>query len=162
MIFVTVGMQLSFDRLIKAVEKWAIESGQRNIVFQVGPGGYIPSGFTAKEFLNPEQFENYIKEAEAIVGHAGMGTILKALELAKPVVIMPRLERYGEHRNDHQVHTAEKFGSHKGVFVASSSKELSAALNSTARTDNGQAISQYASDSLCSFIHEFLCKNISR
>ncbi len=160
MIFVTVGTQLPFDRLIRSVAVWAGKQGLTDIVFQSGPEGLLPEGFTASEFLSPDQFEGYINQADIIVGHAGMGTILKGLELAKPVVILPRLKKYGEHRNDHQVHTAEKFGKYAGVYVASDEHQLPELLDAAMDADNGKGISRFASDSLTGHLRDFISGSI--
>ena len=65
--------------------------------------------------------------ADAVVAHAGIGTILGALELGKPTVVMPRRAALGEHRNDHQLATARRF-SGPGIAVALDEHELAAEL----------------------------------
>jgi UDP-N-acetylglucosamine transferase subunit ALG13 len=50
-----------------------------------------------------------MQESNIVVAHAGTGTIIKALEFAKPIVVMARISSYGETRNDHQLHTVELF-----------------------------------------------------
>ena len=87
MIFLTVGSELAFDRLVKAVDEWCF-SRQRDDVFgQIaapGPNGYYPKHFPWEGFVTPAKYEQLIEEADLIVGHAGMGSIITALTKEKP------------------------------------------------------------------------------
>lgn len=128
MIFVTVGEQLPFDRLIRAVDEWAKQS-DCEVFAQIGRTKYKPQHFMYKDFLTQEEYKaNFIK-ADLIVAHAGMGTIISALELSKPLLVMPRLTVYGEVRSDHQVATAQRFATLNYVTVASDEIELIEKLN---------------------------------
>src|SRR5262245_15598417 len=100
---------MPFDRLVRAVDAWAAVSGRRDLFGQIGLGGYQPRHFESKAVVAPEAFRELVGRSSAVVSHAGMGTILTALELSKPVLLMPRLARHGETRNDHQVATARYF-----------------------------------------------------
>ncbi|MEK9713666.1 MAG: glycosyltransferase, partial [Thalassolituus sp.] len=59
-----------------------------------------------------------------LVAHAGIGSILTAVELGLPVIIVPRDFKRGEHRNDHQSSTAREFSTRKGVYVATDEATL--------------------------------------
>ena len=128
MIFVAVGTQLPFDRLIEAVDTWP-GCGQTKVYAQVGEGKYIPKNIEASEYITAMEFAGFCQEAEIIVAHAGMGAILTAREYGKPLIIMPRSAELGEHRNDHQLATAKRFGELDGIYVATSEGELHALLD---------------------------------
>ena len=132
MILVTVGTQLTFDRLIRAVESWAQAQGRTDLVFQTGKGGYKPSIGKVCEFIGPVELDRMISEAELVIGHAGIGTIISRLSLSKPIVVMPRLYALGEHRNDHQKATVAHMRHMPGVVVADDEQALAEAIN-TAR-----------------------------
>jgi UDP-N-acetylglucosamine transferase subunit ALG13 len=123
-IFIATGTQLAFDRLIEAVDDWAAEHPEAEIFAQIGPGGYRPQHMQSQGYVAPQTFEHKSKEADLIIAHAGTGTIFTALELRKPIIVMPRLHKYGEHRNDHQVATVERFQTLRGVNVAHDEHEL--------------------------------------
>lgn len=110
MIFITVGTQFGFDRLIEAIDK-AVSSGliAEEIFAQIGLGDYKPKNFKYVDMLDKQQFEDKISQADAIISHAGVGSIITALEKSKPMLVMPRLKQYGELVNDHQSATARKF-----------------------------------------------------
>lgn len=118
MIFVTVGAQMPFDRLVRAVDAWAKDRPRGAILAQIGESEYVPEHVEWKKFLSPAEFERAYDEAEAIVGHAGIGTLFAALERNKPIVVMPRRADLRETRNDHQIATARRFAELAGVAVA--------------------------------------------
>lgn len=129
MIFVTVGTQLSFDRLITHVETWALENDYKDIIFQVGERGYKPRVGEVFDFISGRDADEYFNKADVIVGHAGMGTILSCLSEGKPLVVMPRLFSLGEHRNDHQLATYNKLKGLSGLYPADDEKELATEIN---------------------------------
>ena len=105
MILVAVGTQFPFDRLVETVDRWAATSGT-DVVGQIGPSTYKPAHIKAQSFFPPEEFESLLKHADVMIAHCGMGSILSALSLGKPIIVMPRSASRGEHRNDHQFATA--------------------------------------------------------
>lgn len=121
MIFVTVGTQLPFDRLAQAVDGWAAAHPDTKVFGQLGTPsrkGYLPRNFDWRANLSPTEFDKSMEQCSLIVAHAGMGSILSALRLRKPIVVLPRLAAMGEHRSDHQVATAKRMGERRGVYVA--------------------------------------------
>ena len=105
MIFVTVGSQLPFDRLIKAVDEMVPEFGDNEVVAQVYDMKYEPRNIRTVEFLTPIEYQSYISQADLVISHAGMGTILTVSELGKPLIVFPRSGDLKETRNNHQVAT---------------------------------------------------------
>lgn len=125
MIFVTIGTQEPFDRLIKAVDEIAAEVGpETKVIAQVSYANYQAQHMKTFDFLSPGEFEKYFSEADLIVSHAGMGTIISALVKEKPLIILPRLIKYHEHRSDHQVATANVFKQLDYVHVANDEADL--------------------------------------
>lgn len=125
MIFLTVGTQFPFDRLVKAVDDACIEhSFAEEIVAQVCCSSYKPKNFETAQSLEKSLFDNYISQASGIISHAGMGTITIALEHNKPLLVMPRLKKYGEVVNDHQVAISRKFEKLGHILVAYTADEL--------------------------------------
>lgn len=128
MILLTVGGQLPFDRLVRAVDRWAGESGRSDVFAQVGEGDYRPLHMESVTHLEPEAFAERFAAARVIVSHAGMGTVIGALEAGKPIVVLPRRAALGEQRNDHQLATAERLRERAGVWVAMDEEALRATL----------------------------------
>ena len=61
--------------------------------------------------MNSEDFEKYINDARVIISHAGVGTILKGVQLGKKMIVAARMKKYGEHVNDHQMQILDNFSS---------------------------------------------------
>jgi len=118
-----------FDRMVSTVDRWAGETGAMDIFAQVGPGGAVPQHIQWSAMLTPAEFRCRIAEANVIISHAGMGTILTVLEAKKPLLIMPRLARLGEQRNDHQLATARSLQEQTGLSIAQDELELRAWLD---------------------------------
>jgi UDP-N-acetylglucosamine transferase subunit ALG13 len=131
MILLTVGSQLPFDRLVRAVDVWCGGTGRVDVFAQIGEPdtqGYRPKNFAWHTFVAPSVLDERMRQAELIVAHAGMGSIISALKYRKPIVIMPRRAVLGEHRNDHQHATAIRFADRRGIFVAEDETALPAAI----------------------------------
>ena len=156
-IFVTVGAQIPFDRLIIAVDGWAAARKTEHSFFsQVGEQGYRPAHMDFTELLEPPAFKQRVLWADVLVAHAGMGSILSALQYGKPILVMPRLGRLKETRNDHQVATAERFLEMGKVSVAMDEREIPAKLDSLSSLSRAEKISDCASGELLSAIRNFI------
>ncbi len=129
MIFLTVGTQFPFDRLVKAVDDFFDDYELDGEVFaQIGDSRYKPRHFEAVRSLDKESFDRRFQQASAIIGHAGMGTIMLAFDSGKPLLAMPRRKKYGEVVNDHQVALADEFEVLGHILVAHNASELAAKL----------------------------------
>jgi UDP-N-acetylglucosamine transferase subunit ALG13 len=156
-IFVTVGTQLAFDRLIEAVDEWAGERSDRQVFAQVGPTKLRPLHIQYKNYISPSECRARMRGAKAIVAHAGMGTILAALELGKPLVVMPRRAALGEHRSDHQLGTVQRLATFETVEVALDENELQAKMDRLdGPTAQGARISPHAPDGLIATVRDFI------
>lgn len=127
MIFLTVGTQLPFDRLTAAVDRLAPLLRQ-DVFAQIGRATYVPRNFPAAINMAPPEFEQRFAAAGLIVAHAGIGTVLKAQQHGKPLILFPRRAAHGEHRNDHQLATCAQLRGKPGVYIADTEAELEGLL----------------------------------
>ena len=158
MIFVTVGSQLPFDRLIIAMDEWVAKQTDSVDVFaQIGLTDYRPKNLRFAESISPKEFSEMVRAATIMVAHAGMGSVLTALEVGKPLVLMPRRGNLLETRNDHQIATAKWLAEREGIFVAMDETSLPSALDrALSSCTGGKQISSYASPSLIGALKEFI------
>ncbi|MCZ4491790.1 MAG: hypothetical protein QOH30_153 [Baekduia sp.] len=156
MIFVTVGTQLPFDRLIATVDAWAATRPDADVFAQIGPSPLTPRHLRHAAFVDPAECRARMAEADAVVAHAGMGTILGALELGKPLLILPRRAALGEHRNDHQVATAQRFADRRGVRVAFTESDLVGELDGLDELEAHERLGPFASERLIGALRTFL------
>ncbi|MFA5865317.1 MAG: glycosyltransferase [Phycisphaerae bacterium] len=160
MIFVTVGAQMPFDRMVQAVDDWAGKRGKNDIFAQIGSTEFWPEHIQWTRFLDPPEFRKKLQAASVVVAHAGMGSIITALGLGKPILVMPRLGELGETRNDHQVATAKRFLELGCVSVAFDKKEMAKKLDKINDIKNGKMIGSHASPELLSTLRQFINQDI--
>jgi beta-1,4-N-acetylglucosaminyltransferase len=125
MIFLTVGTQFPFDRLVMTVDALLEKKIVSELVFgQIGETEYKPRNFEYTASMEKQFFDDMVGKSSAIISHAGVGTITIAMETGKPLLVMPRLSRYGEVVNDHQMLIAERFEKSGLLMAAYSEEEL--------------------------------------
>ena len=123
MIFVAVGTQFPFDRLVKLMDEWAAEHDEK-VIAQISDGKYLPQHIEWYRFLDGAQYNKNIQDAAVFVSHAGMGNIISAREQGTPIIVMNRQYKLGEHRNDHQADGLKWMAKLDGVYTASTQQEL--------------------------------------
>ena len=130
MILLTIGTYpLAFDRMVKTIDEMYQKGEIKEKVFaQIGYGNYEPKFIPFERLMEKEVFDETLASASALIGHAGMGTISLALKHNKPLLVMPRLKKFGEHVNNHQVDTAHKFEDLGHVLAAYEVEEISEKL----------------------------------
>lgn len=139
MIFVCVGSRnYPFNRLFVKLDELC-EKGiiKEDIFAQIGTSTYIPKYFKYKDFLSQDEFQELVNKSNLVISHGASGSIMKALNAGKEVIAVTRLEKYGEHINDHQIQNNEAFASNKYVQAVYEMDELQEAIESFYRGDTG-------------------------
>ena len=105
MIFVTVGSrEYPFDRLLIQLDKLVKNEVINDPIFaQIGQSTYLPKYFEYERFLGKDKFNEYQKKADLIISHGGTGALIGALKAKKNVIAVPRLAKFKEHTDDHQL-----------------------------------------------------------
>lgn len=111
MIFITLGSQkFQFNRLLKEVDKLISDGVITDEVFaQKGYSDYQPKNFEFKDFLDRDEFADIMKKSNLVITHGGTGAIIGAVKKGKKVIAVPRLAKYGEHVDDHQIQLIKQF-----------------------------------------------------
>lgn len=100
MILVTLGTQKQpFTRLLDLIENANIDE---EIIVQAGNTKYASKKMQIFDYIPYEEMKELIKNANLIITHGGTGSILMPLKMQKKVIAAPRLQKYGEHVDDHQ------------------------------------------------------------
>ena len=157
-IFVVTGTRAPFDRLLSIIDNWSALEDKYTVVAQIASSERDFKNMTCFDYLEPDVFNEYFNNADFIIGHAGMGTIITALENNKQLVVFPRLVKYSEHRNDHQLHTAKGFDKLGLINVAYNEDELLKYLDNLDSITKKEMIDNKAEqrliDALCTFINK--------
>lgn len=111
MIFIVLGTQkFQLNRLLRVMDEYAAYGKiKEKIIAQIGNSTYEPKNFEYTKFMDKKNFDEAVEKADIIVTHSGVGTIITALKADKPVVVYPRLKKYKEHVDDHQLDIARAF-----------------------------------------------------
>lgn len=126
MIFIAIGTQkFQLNRLLKQIDR-LIESKKitEKVFAQIGNSNYKPVNYEYTDFLNKEEFDKYVGECDILITHSGVGTIISGLSRKKPVIVYPRLAKYNEHVDDHQLQIAESFSMQNLVLLCGEKDDL--------------------------------------
>lgn len=131
MIFITLGSQkFQFNRLLKAVDELCETGKIEDEVFaQIGYSDYEPKHYHYRQFLTREEFIDIIKKSDTVITHGGTGAIIGAVKQGKKVIAVPRLEKYGEHVDDHQLQLVSQFSGMNLIYSCYDCNELLKAIS---------------------------------
>lgn len=131
MIFVTAGThEQQFNRLIKKIDQLKKDGHVKDDVFiQTGFSDYIPESCDWKKFLSYEEMIQKIKDAKIVITHGGPSSFILPLQYGKTPIVVPRMKKYDEHVNDHQVEFCRKYNSlNNNIIVVVNVDELNSEL----------------------------------
>lgn len=110
-ILVTLGTQdKPFTRLLEEIDR-QVELGNINgdVTVQAGFTKYSSKNMEIFDLVDRDKFSELINDCDLLITHGGVGSILTGLKNKKKVIAVPRLSKYGEHVNDHQIQIIERF-----------------------------------------------------
>lgn len=121
MIFVCTGTQVyQFDRLTKKLDELVAAGVITDRIFaQIGAAEYLPKNYEYKKFVDKDEFAEYQQQADVVISHGGTGALISASKLGKNIIAVPRLAKFNEHVDDHQlqiVSVLEKEGYVRAVY----------------------------------------------
>lgn len=120
MIFVTVGSRgYPFNRLLEKLDQLC-EAGviQEPMFVQTGTSTYVPRHYEHQAYIPQEEFQARVEQADIVISHGASGSVMAALNAHKKVIVVSRLEKYGEHINDHQVGCCEAVAGERHALMA--------------------------------------------
>ena len=137
MIFITLGSQkFQFNRLLKAIDKLVEQGKIKEEVFaQVGYSDYQPLNYKYKQFLDRDEFAAMEGKADIVITHGGTGAIIGAVKKGKRVIAVPRLAKYGEHVDDHQLQLVKQFDDLNLICPCGDTNELAEAIETVKHTE---------------------------
>ena len=158
MIFVILGSQkFQFNRLLKKIDMLIEEGVITDSVFaQIGTSDYTPKHYEGVSFLDGDLFKKKIEECSVVITHGGSGAIIGAVTKGKKVIAIPRLARYGEHVDDHQLQLVSQFAQMRIVLACFDVQELGEVYKKidTVNLRSYQSNTKRMIDSLEEFIKE--------
>lgn len=130
MIFVSLGTNdKSFERLLKTIDR-EIEKGniKDKVIAQSGYTKYSSKNMDVFDLMPMDKFNKCVDDCDILITHGGVGTILDGLKKGKKIIAFPRLSKYQEHVNDHQVEIIEEFYN-SGFILTGDVEDVSSLIN---------------------------------
>jgi len=111
LIFVSLGTNdKSFERLLLKIDKEISLGNIRDkVIVQSGFTKFSSENMEVIDLMPMDEFKKNIETCDILITHGGVGTILDGLKLGKKIIAFPRLSKYKEHANDHQVQIIDEF-----------------------------------------------------
>jgi len=154
LIFVTVGTHIQqFNRLLELVD--ALPPNIERVV-QYGSSTYQVKYGSARRFIEFDEVLSLMSRAEVVVSHGGVGSIVLALAAGQRPVVAPRLFRFGEHVDDHQLEVAEAFARAGKIIPFMPGDELAARIAEAGRQK--AAAAPGPSPELIEFLHREIAR----
>jgi len=154
-IFVTVGSgPLQFERLIKVCDN--LDAKKYKMLIQKGSCNYIPKNYKYIDyFKNNIDFQKTVQNTDIVIGHGGAGTIIDVLSKGKKLIVVPRLKKYKEAVDDHQIELAQFFEKQKKLYLCLDEKELENKINYAIKD---KTTNQNKNSNLIIFLKEYISK----
>lgn len=135
---VSVGTQdgYPFDRLFAKLVP--LLSGVETL-WQSGLADVSAYGIEGRASVPHHELQQAVADADVVIAHSGTGAAITAIEGGRMPILVPRLAKYGEHIDDHQLQIARELD-RRGLAIAASVEELDEALlRRAARMSTGLA-----------------------
>ena len=147
------------NRLLKLIDS-LIDCGKLTVpvIAQIGQSGYEPKNFPYHRFLDKDEFDRHISEANIIVTHGGVSSVITAIKHRKPVIVCPRLEKYGEHVDNHQREIARSFAKKDFVLCCDEDDDLLEKIALCADKVFREYVSR--TDNIAQIINDYLTHNL--
>jgi len=158
LIFLCVGSrEYQFDRLLKKIDNLLKENKIDEEIFaQIGQSNYIPKHYQYVRYMSPDDFRQKQLDADLIISHGGTGALVAALKLGKKVIAVPRLVKYQEHIDDHQIQVCDMLEKQQYLKVV---YEMSDLYGMIQQVKKQKAVKQYSNPSnILSIIDEYIVR----
>lgn len=130
MILILLGTQNnSFHRLLEEIEK-NIENGtiKEKVIAQVGYTKFQSKKIETIDFVSKEELEEFQNQADLIITHGGVGSIISSIRKGKKVIAVPRKHEYEEHVNNHQIDIVKNFNEQGYIIGIEKVEDLKQAI----------------------------------
>lgn len=159
MILIMLGTQNnSFHRLLEEVQR-CIDNKiiQDEVVVQAGSTKFKSKDMKIFKLVSSQKLDKYMEDADLIITHGGVGSIVSCIKKGKKVIAVPRYRKYGEHVNDHQLQIIQTFDSQGFIKGIKAVEELEEALKEIPEFKPEKFVSN--TNKIISIIDEFIENN---
>ncbi|WP_080485170.1 PssE/Cps14G family polysaccharide biosynthesis glycosyltransferase, partial [Oenococcus oeni] len=154
--FLILGTQkFQINRLIKSIDSLVASNEiSENVFAQIGNSDYLPVNFPYKKFLNYQDFISKISESNIVITHGGVGSIMDSLKMHKKVIAIPRLKKFGEHVDNHQIEIIQALGNENVLYPLFDVEDMLKALFSIKQKDFNKI--SFNNENYIDYIHRYI------
>lgn len=137
-IFVSVGNHTGqFYRLFRELDKLKREGFiEEKILCQIGYTNFNSDFLEIVKFLSISEFNDAVMLCKVFITHGGCGSILTGIKYNHKPVVVPRLKKFQEHNNDHQLDLVRQFEKERVIIPVYDIKNLHTAINTSKKEKN--------------------------
>ena len=159
MILVTLGTQdKQFKRLLDMIEEQIkLKNIKDKEIVQAGYTKYESKNMEIFDLIDRQKFSKLISECDLLITHGGVGSIINGLQNNKKVIVVPRLSKYKEHINDHQLQITDNFAKAGYIIPVYENDKLEDALKKS--KDFKPKKFQSNTDNIVKIIENFIDNN---
>ena len=159
MILVTLGTQdKQFKRLLDMIEEQIkLKNIKDKVIVQAGYTKYESKNMEIFDLIDRQKFSKLISECDLLITHGGVGSIINGLQNNKKVIVVPRLSKYKEHINDHQLQITDNFAKAGYIIPVYENDKLEDALKKS--KDFKPKKFQSNTDNIVKIIENFIANN---
>ena len=132
--FVSIGnAKQQFPRFFEIVDSVSLLL-PKPVIIQSGHTDYHNVEFQVIPFIEMTQFAEFVAEAQLLILHSGAGSIIHAVQSGKKPIVIPRLSKYGEHVDDHQLELAQHLATAGKVYLVQNTEDMQIAVKQALKT----------------------------
>jgi beta-1,4-N-acetylglucosaminyltransferase len=145
-----------FERLVRKMDNIAGRISEE-VIMQIGQTKYRPKNAKYFDFTTEQEIKEFCRKARIVVTHAGVGMILNALQEEVPVIVVPRLKKYSEVIDDHQLYLTRELEKEEKITAVYEVDDLEVALDRTSTKHKKTAKDRRLVEALKKYIADFDC-----
>lgn len=159
MILVLLGTQdNSFHRLLEKIQELINKKAiKEKVIVQAGRTKFESKDMEIFSLVPQDKLKELMEEADLVITHGGVGSIVMALKMGKKTIAVPRLSEFGEHVNDHQIQIVDSFNKQGFLIGVTELSNLEEALEKAKEFKPKKFVSQ--TENMINLIEDFIENN---
>ncbi len=159
MILVLLGTQdNSFHRLLEKIQELIDKKViKEKVIVQAGRTKFESKDMEIFSLVPQDKLKELMEEADLVITHGGVGSIVMALKMEKKTIAVPRLSEFGEHVNDHQIQIVDSFNKQGFLIGVTELNNLEEAIEKAKKFEPKKFVSQ--TENMINLIEDFIENN---
>ena len=132
MILVVTGTHpQQFNRLLEEVDRLVgNHTIKEPVLMQTGYSDYKPKNCKWFKFTGYDEMNSLLKKASIVITHGGIGSVLMSVRMNKKTIVVPRMKKFKEHTNDHQLEIVKELSRQRRIIPVYDISKLALSIES--------------------------------